>query len=233
MNLVHLARVGSTNDHVAEQARLGAPDGLWVRADAQTAGRGRHGRNWIAAPGNLFISTLIRPQPGEGPLPQLSFVAALALDDALRPWVPADRLTIKWPNDLLLDGAKVSGILLEGGGDWVVAGFGVNLQHRPQLDRPTMSLRDAGLDTPAPSLLASALAEAFACRRAVWRAQGFAPVRADWLKRAAGLGASVSVQIGAETVSGCFVDLGHDGSLLLRLANGGIRAIHSGEVFGL
>ncbi len=233
MNLIHLDSVGSTNDYVAEQARLGAPDGLWVRADVQTAGRGRHGRNWMAEPGNLFISTLIRPQPGEGTLPQLSFVAALALDDALRPWVPAERLAIKWPNDLLLDGAKLSGILLEGCGNAVVAGFGVNLQARPELDRPTMSLKDAGLDAPGPDVLAARLAEAFAQRRAVWRAQGFAPIRADWLTRAAGLGRQLSVAIGSEQVSGTFEDLGHDGSLLLRLANGEIRAIHSGEVFGL
>ena len=130
-DIVELAVVGSTNDWMTEQAAAGAPDGLWVRADRQTGGRGRRGRAWASEAGNLFATTLCRPQPGEGPAQQLSFVAALALDHALQWWVPHERLALKWPNDVLLDDVKCSGILLEGIDGATIIGFGVNLAHHP------------------------------------------------------------------------------------------------------
>src|SRR3712207_8283473 len=111
--IVELEVVGSTNDWMAERTS-DAADGLWVRADRQLSGRGRRGRSWTSETGNVFATTLCRPQPGEGPAQQLSFVAALALDHTLQWWVPHERLGLKWPNDVLLDGVKCSGILLEG-----------------------------------------------------------------------------------------------------------------------
>src|SRR3546814_17137925 len=108
-----LAELGSTNDWLADAARQGAPEGQWVRADRQTGGRGRRGRTWVSEPGNLYASTLIRLRGGDPPAQQLGFVAALALHRALSAWAPAARLSLKWPNDLLMDGAKLSGILRE------------------------------------------------------------------------------------------------------------------------
>ena len=186
----HLATTGSTNDWLAARD---LPDGSWVRADTQTGGRGRRGRTWVSVPGNLFASVVTRPQPGEGPAQQLSFVAAVALARALDRWVAAERLTLKWPNDVLLDGVKVAGILLEGGAGATIIGFGVNLAGQPAVtERPATSLPAAGIAAPPAADVADALAAAFAEVRTTWRDHGFAAIRTAWLARAAGLAASGS-----------------------------------------
>lgn len=230
MTPLHLSSIGSTNDYAVGQALDGAPDGFWVYADMQSAGRGRHGRQWMSLPGNLFASTIIRPYPEETPRQLLSFVAALALHDALCFWVAPERLSLKWPNDVMLDAVKLSGILLETAGEAVVAGFGVNLAAHPQLDRPTASMAGAGLAAPSPQALLAKLMPALAQRRAQWRAQGFAAMRTDWCARASGLGTQIRVAQGAEFVTGVFEGLGLDGSLCVRLADGSRRDIHSGEL---
>ena len=210
------------------------PDESWVRADRQTAGRGRRGRVWSSERGNLFASVLCRPQPGEGPAQQLSFVAALALDAALQRHVPRERLTLKWPNDLLLDGVKCAGILLERHADATIVGFGVNLAHHPDTaERPATSLTAVGFVAPDPALFAERLAETFADTRALWRDGGFAVIRSRWLASAAGLGSMLEARLGSETLTGRFEDLAADGALVLRLADGSARNIHAGEVFGL
>jgi BirA family transcriptional regulator, biotin operon repressor / biotin---[acetyl-CoA-carboxylase] ligase len=230
--LIELDEVGSTNDWLAAQPAVA--DGTWVRTDRQTGGRGRRGRAWTSIPGNLFISTLTRPQPGEGPSPQLSFVAALALDRAMQTWVPAERLSLKWPNDLLLDGIKVSGILLEGASGATIVGIGVNLAAHPaDSERPATSLAAVGIAPPPAHDAAIALIEAFDALRATWRDHGFAAIRRAWLARASGLGALVEARLGNETLTGRFTDLDKDGALLLMLDDGSTRAIHAGEVFRL
>lgn len=233
-DIVELDVVGSTNDWMSEQAAAGAADGLWVRAERQFAGRGRRGRSWTSESGNVFTSTLARPQPGEGPQQQLSFVAALALDHTLQWWVPHDRLGLKWPNDVLLDGLKCSGILLEAVAGATVIGIGVNLVHHPEdSERPATSLVAAGITPPSAQEFVARLAECFAACRALWRAEGFEPIRERWLGRAAGRGGLLAARLGHETLTGQFEDLGTDGALKLRLVDGSLRAIHAGEVFGL
>lgn len=232
--IVELEVVGSTNDWLAEQAGRDGADGLWVRADYQLGGRGRRGRAWTSEVGNLFASTLCRPQPGEGPPQQLSFVAALALDDALQGWVPAERLSLKWPNDVLLDGVKCCGILLEGVAGCTVIGFGANLLNHPaDTERPATSLTAAGIHAPTASEFARRLRDAFATIRSQWRDYGFDAIRTRWLGRAAGRGGPLVARLGTETITGHFDDLAADGALQLRLCDGRIRAIHAGEVFGL
>ena len=233
MSIIALATVPSTNDWLAER-RVDLPDGSWVRADVQTSGRGRRGRTWVSQPGNLFASVLVRPQPGEGPAQQLSFVAAVALDRALTTSVPPERLALKWPNDLLLDGVKVSGILLEGQGDATIIGFGVNLADHPvDTERPATSLAAAGVAPPAAAAFCIRLAESFAATRAEWRTYGFAGIRTAWLSRATGVGHRLEARLGAETLLGRFEDLGPDGALQLRLDDGSLRAVHAGEVFAV
>jgi BirA family transcriptional regulator, biotin operon repressor / biotin---[acetyl-CoA-carboxylase] ligase len=205
-----------------------------VRAERQTAGRGRRGRAWVSEPGNLYLSTLCRAQQGEGPLQQLSFVAALALDAALSAHVDAARLTLKWPNDVLLDGLKCSGILLEGSGDSVIIGFGANLAHHPEgTERPATSLAKSGIQAPLADQMSHVIREKFVTFRTLWRASGFAPIRMAWLARAHPVGTPLIARLGTEDVPGRFHDLAPDGALLLALDDGGIRAIHAGEVFGL
>ena len=229
--MIHLATTTSTNDWLAGRDLA---DGTWVRADTQTGGRGRRGRTWVSVPGNLFVSVLTRPQPGEEPAQQLSFVAAVALARALDRWVAPDRLTLKWPNDVLLDGVKVAGILLESGAGATIVGIGVNLAGHPTVtERPATSLPAAGIAAPPAADVAEALAAAFAEVRVTWRDHGFAPVRAGWLARAAGLGNRLEARLGTETVAGVFTGLGPDGALLLTLSDASVRAIHAGEVFAL
>ena len=228
--IAHLATVGSTNDWLAERPEL--PDESWVRADAQTGGRGRRGRAWTTLPGNLFASVLVRPRVQEGPAQQLSFVAAVALADALDAWVAPERLTLKWPNDVLLDGTKCAGILLEGQAGATIVGFGVNLAAHPaDSERPASSLAAAGIAPPLPTVFVEQLADTFAAARRQWHGQGFAATRRRWLARAAGIGGPLVARLGSEEVAGIFDGLDEDGALRLRLPGGGCRAIHAGEVF--
>lgn len=230
-SITHLATVGSTNDWLTERAAT-LPDEAWVFADAQTGGRGRRGRVWTSLPGNVFASVLTRPQPGEGPTQQLSFVAAVALAATLDDWVAAVRLSLKWPNDVLLDGVKVAGILLEKQGEACVVGIGVNLAAHPtDSERPATSLAAMGIAAPPPGKFVGKLSRQFARTRAAWRDQGFTVTRAAWLARAAGLGRPLVARLGHETLTGVFDGLADDGALQLRLDSGHVRAVHAGEVF--
>lgn len=221
--LTHLAEVGSTNDWLLARADALA-DGHWVRADRQTAGRGRRGRAWHDGAGNLMASVLVR---ADGAVQQFSFIAAVALREAVMEACSVET-ALKWPNDLLLDGAKVSGILLERAGAALVVGIGVNVASAPgAVDRPAVAVGgDVGV-------LFEALRARFAHWRARWAAEGFAPVRAAWLAGATGLGGQIEARLGHETLSGRFEGLDEDGALLLGLADGTVRAIHAGEVFAL
>lgn len=217
-----VAETGSTNDDVAALARDGAPEGLWLRAERQNAGKGRQGKAWVSPAGNLHASTLVRLQAGDPPAPTLALVAAVALHETVAPHAPGAQ--IKWPNDLLVDGAKLAGILLERQGDAVVIGFGVNLACRPaDLDRPAASLDPAV--PPDPFL--RCLAAAFAAWLGRWRVEGLAPVRAAWLAAAHPMGAALD----AGGARGAFDGLDETGALRLRLADGSVRVVHAGEVF--
>ncbi len=236
-DIIRFADIASTNDEVTERAHKGTSDGLWVMADQQSAGRGRRGRAWHSPVGNLYCSTLVRRQSDEPPLQQLSFVAAIALHETLDRY--AQGIQLKWPNDLLLAGKKLSGILLEAGssgaGSWVVVGFGVNLAHFPEdTERPATSLA-ANMHEPPPEPLAllEKLAMCFVAWRGIWRQHGFLPIRTQWLRHATGIDKRIEVRLGQETLYGLFVGLDDTGALLLQLDSGVIRAVHAGEVFGV
>ena len=214
---------------MAQLARSGASEGLWLRAERQTAGKGRQGRAWASPEGNLYISTLVRVRPGEPSPATLALVAAVALEETVR--VFGAEPMLKWPNDLLLDGAKLSGILLERVDDAVIIGFGVNLHHvPPELDRPAASLRLYGPARDA-QLFAETLAETFARWLSRWR-DGIAPVRDRWLQRAHPIGTALTARLAdCSSVDGLFNGLDRDGALILRLADGSARVIHAADVF--
>jgi BirA family biotin operon repressor/biotin-[acetyl-CoA-carboxylase] ligase len=229
--LVALDSVGSTNDEAARLADAGAPEGTVVWSRAQTGGRGRRGRQWASPVGNLYTSTILRPDCAAPRAAELGFVAALAVADI----VPSGRaLSVKWPNDVLVEGGKVAGILLEsaigqtGQVQHVVAGIGVNVGFAPQL--PEMRYRGAALGGSVEAALEK-LTAALAGRLAEWRRDGFETVRAAWLAKAGPIGAEVDVKLGEELVHGRFAGLDREGALLLETA-AGPRKIVSGELLG-
>ncbi len=224
-----VAETGSTNADMLELARNGAAEGLWLRAVRQIGGRGRQGRTWSSPEGNLYASTLVRVRAGEPPVATLALVAAVALDETARVFGLAP--LVKWPNDLLVDGAKLSGILLERADDAVVIGFGVNLAHHPSdVDRPATSFAAHG-PAPDPQIFAETLAESFARWLSRWR-DGIAPVRERWLARAHPPGTALTARLSdGSAIEGLFDGLDPQGALILRLAQGTTRVIHAGDVF--
>lgn len=177
----------------------------------------------------------MRVGPADPPAAQLGFVAAVALFDALSAWAVASRLALKWPNDLLLDGKKLSGILLERAGDAVVVGFGVNLvDHPDNVEQPAISLDAAGIAPTSPEALLAALSEGWAEGVRRWRADGFAPVREAWIARAHKRGTALAARLAdGEILRGGYDGIDPDGALLLRLGDGATRVIHAGDIFAL
>ena len=226
-----VAETASTNDDVAGLARQGAAEGLWLRAERQTAGRGRQGRAWESPAGNLFASTLVRVHPGEPPAPTLALVAAVALAETAEAY--GVRALLKWPNDLLVDGAKLSGILLERADDAVVIGFGVNLADHPTgLDRTATSFPALTGTAPDADQFVHTLAEAFARWLGRWRGEGLAPIRARWIERAHRIGSALTVRLpDGGSLDGLFDGLDEGGALRLRLADGSTHVIHAADVF--
>lgn len=233
-----LGLVGSTNDEAMARARAGDPGRLWVLADAQSQGRGRSGRSWASPSGNLYASLLlVDPSPRQR-APELGFVAGTALAAALGDISgESGRLGIKWPNDLLLDGAKVAGILLEStdlpdGRLACVAGFGVNcVLHPTDTLYPATDLAAATGRRIEPEMVLDRLSAAMAHRLSVWnRGAGFAEIRAEWLTKAAGLGTRIAVRRPSSTIEGIFATIDEGGRLVLDTAEGPLR-IEAGDVF--
>ena len=239
--LLALEATGSTNDDAARAARDGDSGRLWIVAGSQEAGRGRHGRHWLSPAGNLYASLLLVDPCPPALAPQLGFIAGLALHEAVEraTGLAAPRLALKWPNDLLLEGAKVAGILLEAEsrqGFTVVIGFGVNIARRPE-DTPYPS---AALAQHAPAVSAATLfpelAKLFARRFESWQdglqrgAEPFAAIREQWLARAAGRGASISVRLPGCEKRGTFAGLDPSGRLELQTTRG-LELIDAGDLY--
>jgi BirA family biotin operon repressor/biotin-[acetyl-CoA-carboxylase] ligase len=222
---------GSTSADLT--ARLSAGEnlleGAWLVADWQTAGRGRLGRSWIDGAGNFMGSTVVHLWPGDPSPDTLALVAGLALYEMIIPLI--DAVTLKWPNDLLVDGAKLAGILLERAGDTVIVGIGVNLAQAPDLsDRRTVALADLGVVIERDAFAAD-MARQFAEDLDRWRAYGLAPIIHRW--EAAGYPSGTALSVdgpGGTRLAGEFAGLTETGALQLRLADGSLRVMHAGEV---
>ena len=209
-----------------------------VRAARQHKGRGRRGKIWQGLEGNLFCSLLIAPGLPPSDLGQLSFAAALAVGDAIAAYLPPEvRVGFKWPNDVLVDGCKAGGILLEsestgsGAIDRVIIGIGVNVAAAPEgLDRAATMLAAHGASVEAKDLAREVIA-----RVDHWLGRlasaGFGELRDAWLARAEGLGQMITVNLPDGSFRGRFLDLDAAGALIVERPDGGRRAIVSGEVF--
>lgn len=233
--------VDSTNDEAKREAKrlallAGAGEVVVVWALSQTGGRGRRGRAWEGFPGNLYCSVLLRPDVPLRQMALLSFLAAVALADAVHDLAPTMELRCKWPNDVLCRGRKVAGILLETEGavaPWLVLGMGVNVAAAPDpatLMYPASCLAAEGCGASAGEVL-GALCHRLHGWLDRWRREGFAPVRAAWLDRAGGVGEAMTVRLERESLMGTFDGLDDDGALLLRLADGGRQRVMAGDVF--
>ena len=226
MRLRVVERTGSTNADVLGDAQV--VEGDWLIALEQEGGKGRHGRSWVSAAGNFFGSTLVVLRRGDPPAQTLSLAAGLALIEAVDTAVPAQALMLKWPNDLMLMGRKLAGILLERSGDRVAVGFGVNLTSAPQLtDRQAATLD--GLI--GPEAFAPLLAGSFARLLELWRTSESSALVRAWEERAHLPGTRLTVHAGAdETVTGRFAGLEQDGALRLMRDDGELEIIRAGDV---
>ncbi len=220
--------LGSTSDACREQGLAGTPEGLAVMARQQTAGRGSRGRGWIAPPGNLSLSVLLRPATKLRDVGMWALLAGVAVAEALA----AFGVVLKWPNDILWHGMKLGGILVESQAagdalDFVVIGVGLNLAHAPELDdRKAASLKGA----LSPDDAAQAVLARLAYWRGVQAVQGWAPIRAAWLAYALPLGAAMTLRQGDHQHCGAFAGLADDGSLLLNIG-GQAKTFTSGEIW--
>lgn len=235
---VVLDTVDSTNEEARRRAEAGETGPLWIMARQQTAGRGRRGRAWSGPSGNLAATCLMRPDGGPALAALHSFAACLAVSDLFEALAPGVPVAVKWPNDALLNGRKAAGVLLEGSGTgqgvaWLAVGIGVNLASHPGPEPeawPATSILAETGRAPDPEAALTLLAAAFARWSALLAREGFAPLRAAWLARAARLGQKVVARLPRETVEGIFTDLDDSGALVLS-QGGRLRAIQAADVY--
>ena len=237
--LKEFEHIGSTNAEALASAQTGEAGSVWYVTKDQRSGRGRRGREWSTQTGNLAATLLLVHDYPLELAATLSFVAGLSLVEAVEQLLPdtPTRFQLKWPNDVLSDGAKLSGILLESsllkdGRKALVIGIGVNVLHSPEgVPYAVSNLKANGYSQGAEQLL-EALAERFAVNFALWNdGQGLETIRTHWLRHAARLGEIIRVQSGGETLEGTFSSIDSQGHLVLSLPQGRKKTISAGEVF--
>ncbi len=230
------ASLESTQDYVKELAAEDFPEGTVIQCLMQTKGRGRHGNDWHSPIGNLYMSALLRPDCTANEAGQLSFVVAVALSAAIDDYLEDSHVkTLKWPNDILIDGKKCAGILLEseltadGQVKWLVFGVGVNIMAPP---KGAVGLQEVSWEIQVPiHPFRDVFIEKFKIFYKQWRKEGFAPIREVWLSQAHGKGEAIKVRLPDRELTGIFTDLDENGALLLRMNDGKEKTIHAGEVF--
>ena len=230
-----LETIDSTNEEAKRRAVAGQFGPIWIAAKEQTAGRGRRGRDWVSSTGNLYATALFEWTGQARDLTRVPFAAALAVSDAVMTLAPGSAPKLKWPNDVRIEGAKLSGILVEAGEldgrRWVAAGIGINVASAPEnIGQETTCVAVLRGDTLVSADMAlDALNTAFSTRLAQAVAD-FQPTRKTWLERADGLGQEVNINLGDTVTSGTFEDMAEDGALILRLPDGEQRLIRAGDV---
>jgi BirA family biotin operon repressor/biotin-[acetyl-CoA-carboxylase] ligase len=236
-SILFLDEVDSTNAEARRRAEAGETGPLWIGALRQTAGKGRRGRAWDSGADNLTATLLFTPRTTPPEAAQISFVAAIAVCDFVRGFLPADIVKVKWPNDVMIGDAKAAGILIESGqgphGLWVAVGIGLNLaSYPPQTERPATCLAaHMAVPAPDPRIALANLAVEFGDWQSVWEQNGFAAIADAWRARAYRMGEACVVRLPNETLEGAAMGLESDGALRLHLPGGGVRRITAGDVF--
>lgn len=236
-HLLSFAEIDSTNEEAKRLAHAGGGHGAVIWAKKQSAGKGRMGRIWVSQEGNLFVSVLLKPQKPLIEFSQLSFVAANAALEALRPLMPKGaRLACKWPNDILLGGKKLGGILLESFqagdmGSWVVVGLGLNIENCPaKMEFPATCLKDEGVELVSAKIVLSRFIHHFIEEYNLWSNRGFAPIRKRWTEAAWGKGKKLRARMPDNEIEGVFDGIDAHGALILKLG-GKKQKILAADVF--
>lgn len=224
-------KIDSTNEEAKRLIKAEeALQGLVLMAKEQGAGYGRNEKAWESPIGNLHTSIIINPDAPLENVAQVSFVTAIALGNVLAEILPESKIQYKWPNDLLVDGKKIAGILLEYISGWLVIGVGLNVEVTPNIENPVTSIKLSGNN----DLKAEQLLEKFVLSLdkslKLWKKSGFTPIRDSWMKRAFKHNERITVNLGKEQISGIFGGLDSGGNLEL-ITDGEVRLIASGEVF--
>lgn len=223
------ATLPSTQDYVKELVEEGLPEGIVVQALMQTKGHGRHGRKWESPMGNLYMSVLLRPNCAVEEAGQISFVASLAVSDTIDKYIAKGHdKSLKWPNDVLIDGKKVSGIIMEKEADGYALGFGVNIMSAPE---DAIALQDVWTGQVAVHPFRDTLLEEFGKLYALWQKNGFELIRKRWLEQAHGVNKSITVNLANKKIDGTFRTIDGHGTLMLEEESGKEIAITSGDVY--
>jgi BirA family biotin operon repressor/biotin-[acetyl-CoA-carboxylase] ligase len=241
-HLLSFDSLDSTNEEAKRLAQAGAKSGAIIWARSQTQGRGRQGRVWESQDGNLYVTFLLAASEPIAKLAELSFVAALAVADTVRPLLPSGGdLRCKWPNDIYLNGKKLAGILLESletqnpeasKKRWVIVGIGINVENCPEsLKESATCLKQCGVEIISAKIVLARLIDDFFRWHGIWREQGFAVLREKWLAQAYGMGKAARVVTPQQEWSGKFTGLGESGEMLLQQKDGTVTPLTAGEVF--
>ncbi len=224
------ATIGSTNDEARRLAQAGAPHGTVVHADQQTAGRGRLAHTWFSPPGNLYLSVLIRTGQPVARSVELGFLTALVVADTVEALLPPQsRAVLKWPNDVLVNGAKIAGILVEQVDEATIIGIGLNIIQAPSNTPYAVTTIVANGGIASVEDARGILLDRLDFHLANWQSTGFAPIRALWLARSYPIGAAIRASKAGQSITGCFAGVDQDGALLLDTAQGRQRIV-AGEV---
>jgi BirA family biotin operon repressor/biotin-[acetyl-CoA-carboxylase] ligase len=235
----HIAfgKIDSTNNIALGYFNNADPGKLWITAERQISGKGSRGRSWESERGNLYASLLLRLDAAPDRLAMLTFVASLALYDVIARFVPANHLALKWPNDLLLDGAKVSGILLENhsaskNGTAVIIGMGVNTASSPtEALYKSTSIKAAGISI-LPEVVFKHLVIEMDKWLSIWNnGNNFDAIRENWLARSVGLGEKVIAKIADSQIHGIFEDIDRNGLLILKTSDNRRQSISVADIF--
>ncbi|MEM9468795.1 MAG: biotin--[acetyl-CoA-carboxylase] ligase [Pseudomonadota bacterium] len=229
-----VGQAGSTQDIAHNKVMAGEEEGYVIQALQQTAGRGRHGNKWEAPMGNLYMSAVLRPDCSINDSGQIAFVVAVALSETLSDYLkPQHKKTLKWPNDVYIDGLKLSGILLEnnlaanGSIDSLVMGIGVNIFKAPEL---AISLQDVTTKPVYVNVFRDEFLQHFSKIYADWQEKGFAAIGQAWLKEAHGLNEPMTVRLPDQSWQGIFKGIDERGALIVTLDNGEEKIIRAGDV---